>query len=104
MTECVHTHKSTSFLHLEFTELMEERQAHTFPEDSRERRPQAVVCTAMNKPMPTQLVISVAGVDEVMKKALEDAKAGHDAAVQCYACIMLQVIASSCAHSNNTVS
>ena len=48
MTECVHTHKSTSILHLDFTELMEDRQAHTFPEDSRERRPQAVVCTAMS--------------------------------------------------------
>ena len=70
MTECVHTHKSTPILHLDFTALMEDRQAHTFPEDSRERRPQAVVSAAMNKPMPDQLVISVAGVDEVMKKAL----------------------------------
>ena len=86
MTECVRTHKSTSFRHLDFTELMEERQAHASSEDGRaERRPQAVVCAAMNKPMPDQLVVSVAGVDEVMKEALEDAKAGHDAAVRCYA-------------------
>ena len=78
---------------------MEERQAHASSEDGRaERRSQAVVCAAMSKLMPTQLVISVAGVDEVMKKALEDAKAGHDAAVRCYncSCIMLQVITSSC--------
>ena len=69
---------------------MEERQAHTSSEDSRaERRPQAVVCTAMNKPMPAQLVISVAGMDDVLKKALEDAKAGHDAAVRCYARLQL---------------
>ena len=89
MTEGVHTHKSTFFLHLDFTERMEERQAHASSEDGRERRPQAVVCTAMSKPMPDQLVISVAGVDEVMKKALEDAKAGHDAAVRCYAQLQL---------------
>ena len=36
-----------------------------------------------------------------MEDAKEDAKAEHAAAVRCYACIMLQVIASSCAHNNN---
>ena len=97
MTECVHTHKSTSFLHLDYTELMEERQAHASSEDGRaERRPQTVVCTAMNKPMPAQLVISVAGVDDVMKKALEDAKAGHDATVRCYAQLQLHNFTGYC--------
>ena len=97
MTECVHTHKSTSFLHLDYTELMEERQAHASSEDGRaERRPQAVVCTAMSKPMPDQLVISVAGVDDVMKKTLENAKAGHDAAVRCYAQLQLHNFTGYC--------
>ena len=68
---------------------MEERQAHASSEDGSKRRPQAVVCTAMNKRMPDQLVISVAGVDDVMKKALEDAKAGHTAAVRCYVQLQL---------------
>ena len=37
---------------------------------------------ATSKPVPAQLAISITGVDEVMKKALVDAKAGHDAAVR----------------------
>ena len=64
---------------------MVERQAHPPPEDDNERRPRALVDTIASKPVPAQLVINVTscvtGVDEVMKKALEDAKAGNEAAV-----------------------
>ena len=60
---------------------MVERQAHPPPEDGKERRHQAVMDTAASKPVVINVTSCVTGVDEVMKKALEDAKAGNEAAV-----------------------
>ena len=68
--------------HLDFTELMGEMQDHTQSEDVKDRRSQEVVDVAASTPVPAQLVVNVTGVNEVMKKALEDAKAGHGAAVR----------------------
>ena len=72
--------KCTSCLHVDFAELMEKKLALSATDDG-DRRTLLPAKSPANDPVSPSLVINVSGVDEVMKKAMEDAQAGHKAAV-----------------------
>ena len=85
-------------LHVDFTEVMDKKITLPPPEDGDGRQSLPANFAASDLvSLPMVVHCNVTGVDEVMKKAMEDAQAGHKAAVSesIYIIIMLVIQASS---------